>query len=236
MRYSLGLRPQGVACEGRYVIVDVRLRSHHTTECRTFFDCSGNPGATVRVHRQPDDCWRIDDQIGPEEDTASALEETVIRGRVGAIIALLGESAPWALEGWSLSQAYTLGLDDYCHGRVLFAGHAAQRVPIFGVRGLNSGLADAMNRGWKLGFVTRGLAPDRLLDSYSPERRGATLDIFGHAGRSTRFMTPPSRGFQLLRDAALALARDHECACRLLGPRQRTAIAAAEAAKGDNRP
>src|SRR5690606_40568055 len=59
-------------------------------------------------------------------------------------------------------------------------------VPIFGVRGLNSGLADATNAAWKLAYVIRGWAREKLLDSYSPERRGATLDVFENAARSTR--------------------------------------------------
>lgn len=220
VRQALGLRLAGATYDARYVIVDVHMRSTHPTERRAFFDCAGNPGGTVLVHRQPDDIWRIDYQLGPDEDAKSALTERTIRARVGAIIDSLGEGLPWELEWWSLYQAYTLCLDNYRHGRVLFAGDAAHLVPIFGVRGLNSGVADAMNLGWKLGCVARGLAPDALLDSYSPERRGATLDIFAHAGRSTRFMAPPSRGHRLLRDAALALARDHACARRLLDPRQ----------------
>jgi 3-(3-hydroxy-phenyl)propionate hydroxylase len=93
-------------------------------------------------------------------------------------------------------------------------------VPIFGVRGLNSGLADAMNAAWKLAYVIRGWAPPTLLDSYSVERRGATLDVFRNATRSTLFMTPPTRGYQLLRTAALSLAL-HDVATRpLINPRQ----------------
>lgn len=148
------------------------------------------------------------------------MAEATIRTRVAAIIAMLGESASWELEWWSVYKAYTLCLDDYRDGRVMFCGDAAHLVPIFGVRGLNSGLADALNIGWKLAYVVRGLAPPGLLDSYSPERRGATLEIFAQATKSTRFMSPPSRGYRLLRDAALSLAGAHEFARRLLGPRQ----------------
>ncbi|MGE3847119.1 MAG: FAD-dependent monooxygenase [Gammaproteobacteria bacterium] len=220
VRRALGLELHGEAHEGRYVIVDVHLPSSHPTERRAFFDCPGNPGKTVLVHRQPDDIWRIDYQLDDGEDEALALAEDTIRARVAAIIAMLGETAPWALEWWSVYKAYTLCLDDYRHGRVLFCGDAAHLVPIFGVRGLNSGFADAQNLAWKLAAVTRGEAPDRLLDSYSPERRGATLDIFAQASKSTRFMAPPSRGHRLLRDAALGLARDHAFARRLLDPRQ----------------
>jgi 3-(3-hydroxy-phenyl)propionate hydroxylase len=172
------------------------------------------------VHRQPDNIWRIDYQLDEHEDETHALAETTIRARVAAIIAMLGETAPWQLEWWSVYKAYTLCLDDYRHGRVMLCGDAAHLVPIFGVRGLNSGFADALNIGWKLACVVRGEAPATLLDSYSPERRGATLDIFAQASKSTRFMSPPTRGQRLLRDAALALSLEHTFAQRLLDPRQ----------------
>ena len=220
VRQSMGLKLKGAAHEGRYVIVDIKLRSDYPTERRAFFDCPGNPAATILVHRQPDDIWRIDYQLDDGEDEIEALAEATIRTRVAAIIAMLGETARWDLEWWSVYKAYTLCLDDYRHARVMFCGDAAHLVPIFGVRGLNSGLADALNIGWKLAYVLRGLAPQGLLDSYSPERRGATLDIFTQAIKSTRFMSPPSRGYRLLRDAALSLALAHDFARRLLDPRQ----------------
>ncbi|MEQ8662423.1 MAG: FAD-dependent monooxygenase, partial [Gammaproteobacteria bacterium] len=220
VRQQLGLRLHGDACEGRYVIVDIHLRSGHPTERRAFFDPPANRGATVLVHKQPHDIWRIDYQLRDDEDAEEALAERAIRARVGAIVDMLGERAPWRLEWWSLYKAYTLCLDDYRHGPVLFAGDSAHLVPIFGVRGLNSGLADAADLGWKLAFVLDGRAADGLLDSYTPERRGATLDIFAQAGRSARFMTPPTRGERCLRDAALSLAERHPEVRRLLDPRQ----------------
>ena len=220
VRQALGLKLKGAAHEGRYVIVDVQMASDYPTERRAFFDCPGNPGATVLVHRQPDNIWRIDYQLDEHEDETHALAEPTIRARVAAIIAMLGETAPWELEWWSVYKAYTLCLDDYRHGRVILCGDAAHLVPIFGVRGLNSGFADALNIGWKLACVVRGEAPATLLDSYSPERRGATLDIFAQASKSTRFMSPPTRGQRLLRDAALALSLEHPFAQRLLDPRQ----------------
>ena len=120
----------------------------------------------------------------------------------------------------SLYKAHCLCLDSYRHGRVLFAGDAAHLVPIFGVRGLNSGFADADNLGWKLAYALRGLAGERILDSYDQERRAATLEILREAGKSTRFMTPPTRGDRLMRDAALSLALRHEFSRGLVNPRQ----------------
>lgn len=58
----------------------------------------------------------------------------------------------------------------YRHGRVLFAGDAAHiHLPVGG-QGLNLGLQDAVNLGWKLAAQVRGRAPDGLLDSYHDER------------------------------------------------------------------
>ena len=103
---------------------------------------------------------------------------------------------------------------------MFFIGDAAHIVPIFGVRGLNNGLADADNIGWKLALVLNGEADEQLLDSYSPERRGATLDVFANATKSTRFMTPPTRGWRLAREAALSLSLKHEFPRGLANPRQ----------------
>lgn len=229
VREGLGLALHGQAYEGRYVIADIRLRSDFPTERRAFFHSAALPDATILVHKQPDDIWRIDYQLGPDEDPEQAVAEACIRERVGLIVReVLGEGDDWELEWWSLYKAYTLALDDYRHGRVLFIGDSAHLVPIFGVRGLNNGLADAANAGWKLAWVLKGLAPARLLDSYSPERRGATLDVFANAGKSTRFMTPPSRGHRLMRDAALALAYRNDYASGFADPRQVTPYTYAE--------
>jgi 3-(3-hydroxy-phenyl)propionate hydroxylase len=220
VRSMLGLRLKGDNYEGRYVIADIRMDHDFPTERRAFFEPSGNPGGTVLIHKQPDDIWRVDYQLREGESEADAIKEENIRARVGAILADIGHTKPWELEWWSVYSANTLCLDDYRHGRVFFIGDAAHIVPIFGVRGLNNGLADAENIGWKLALVLHGEAHERLLDSYSPERRGATLDVFANATKSTRFMTPPTRGWRLAREAALSLSLRHEFPRGLANPRQ----------------
>ena len=57
-------------------------------------------------------------------------------------------------------------------GRVFLAGDAAHVCSLFGGQGLNMGVQDAENLGWKLALVVGGMAPDSLLDSYEAERRG----------------------------------------------------------------
>jgi 3-(3-hydroxy-phenyl)propionate hydroxylase len=220
IRSQLGLRMKGDNYEGRYVIADIRMDHDFPTERRAFFEPSGNPGGTVLIHKQPERIWRVDYQLREGESEQEAMREENIRARVGAILGDIGHDKPWELEWWSVYSANTLCLDDYRHGRVFFIGDAAHIVPIFGVRGLNNGLADAENLGWKLAAVLNGEADERLLDSYSPERRGATLDVFANATKSTRFMTPPTRGWRLAREAALSLSLKHEFPRGLANPRQ----------------
>ncbi|MDP3544590.1 MAG: FAD-dependent monooxygenase, partial [Phreatobacter sp.] len=220
IRGQLSLRLKGDNYEGRYVIADVKMAHDYPTERRAFFDPASNPGGTVLMHKQPDDIWRVDYQLREGEDPEEAVREETIRARVGAILADIGHDGPWELEWWSIYTANTLALDDYRHGRVVFIGDAAHIVPIFGVRGLNNGLADAQNIGWKLAFVLKGEAEEALIDTYSPERRGATLDVFANAAKSTRFMTPPTRGFALVREAVLSLALTEDFAKGFANPRQ----------------
>jgi 3-(3-hydroxy-phenyl)propionate hydroxylase len=220
IRNLMGLRLKGDNYEGRYVIADVQMAHDFPTERRAFFEPRGNPGGTVLVHKQPDDLWRIDYQLKAGESEAEALMEESIRARVAAIMGDIGHNGPWDLEWWSIYSANTLCLDDYRHGRVIFIGDSAHIVPIFGVRGLNNGLADAHNIGWKLAYLLNGEAGEALIDSYTPERRGATLDVFANATKSTRFMTPPTRGWRLAREAALSLSLKHDFTRGLANPRQ----------------
>jgi len=222
VRRMRGLRLRGDNYEGRYVIADVQMAHDYPTIRRALFDPDCRRGGTVLVHRQPDDIWRIDYQLREGEDEAEALREETVRASVAAVLKDIGHDGPWELEWWSVYSANTLALDDYRDGRVYFIGDSAHIVPIFGVRGLNNGLADGQNIGWKLARVVQGRAGEGLLDSYTPERRGATLDVFENASKSARFMTPPSHGWQVMRDAALSLALDHPFAGELANPRQMT--------------
>ncbi|MEN3540375.1 rifampin monooxygenase [Microbispora sp. ZYX-F-249] len=65
----------------------------------------------------------------------------------------------------------------YRVGRVLLAGDAAHIHPPIGGQGLNLGLQDAFNLGWKLAARIRGWAPETLLDTYQAERRPVAEDV-----------------------------------------------------------
>ncbi|MCX4854597.1 rifampin monooxygenase [Streptomyces canus] len=65
----------------------------------------------------------------------------------------------------------------YRVGRVLLAGDAAHIHPPTGGQGLNLGVQDAFNLGWKLAAQIRGWAPEALLDTYQAERRPVAEDV-----------------------------------------------------------
>ncbi|MGF6861607.1 3-(3-hydroxy-phenyl)propionate hydroxylase [Rhodobacteraceae bacterium MBR-64] len=220
VRAHCGLRMQGDNYEGRYVIADVRMDHDYPTIRRALFDPASRPGGTVLVHRQPDNIWRIDYQLRDDETVEAATQEAEVRNSVAAVLRDIGHDGAYDLEWWSVYSANTLALDDYRDGRIFFIGDSAHIVPIFGVRGLNNGLADAQNIGWKLGYVMTGRAGEGLLDSYTPERRGATLDVFANATKSTRFMTPPTHGWRVMRAAALSLSLREPFAGAFANPRQ----------------
>jgi 3-(3-hydroxy-phenyl)propionate hydroxylase len=224
IREALGLPLRGTSYEGRYVIVDILLESDRPTERLAYFDPACNPGSTVLVHKQPNNVWRIDYQLRDGEDPDAAIEPGNVLPRVESLLAMMGEKSPWKPIWTGIYKANALTLDSYRHGRVLLAGDAAHLVPIFGVRGANSGIDDADNLAWKLAFVVQGLASGKLLDSYSAERVAATHENLSYGTKSTEFMAPPSFAFDLMRTAVLGLAAKHPALSALVNPRQTSAI------------
>ena len=224
VREQLGLQLEGKQYEGRYVIVDIEQDTQRAVERLAWFDPPSNPGSTILMHRQPDNVWRIDYQVADHEDPVEAVKPENVLPRVQAHLDMIGETAPWKPLWISIYNAKCLTLPSYRHGRVLFAGDAAHLVPIFGVRGLNSGLDDAGNLAWKLALVQQGHASEALLDSYSVERVLATRENIAYGAKSTEFMAPPHHGFALMREAALRLALVAPTVSALINPRQSAPI------------
>ncbi|WP_433121667.1 FAD-dependent monooxygenase [Micromonospora sp. CA-246542] len=77
----------------------------------------------------------------------------------------------------------------YRVGRVLLAGDAAHIHPPIGGQGLNLGVQDAVNLGWKLAAQVRGSAPDTLLDTYQAERRPVAADVLDNTRAQTQLLS-----------------------------------------------
>ncbi|WP_280300861.1 rifampin monooxygenase [Nocardia abscessus] len=79
--------------------------------------------------------------------------------------------------------------DRYRVGRVLLAGDAAHIHPPIGGQGLNLGVQDAVNLGWKLAAQIRGWAPETLLDTYETERRPVAEDVLDNTRAQTQLLS-----------------------------------------------
>ncbi|WP_300035238.1 FAD-dependent oxidoreductase [uncultured Roseobacter sp.] len=204
VRHMMGLSFDGRVFEDNFLIADVKMKADFPTERWFWFEPPfENSGQSALLHKQPDDIWRIDFQLGWDIDRALELEPDRVRSRVDA---MLGEGVEYALEWTSIYTFQCRRMEKFRHGRVLFAGDAAHQVSPFGARGANSGIQDADNLSWKLDMVLRGQAPERLLDSYCDERVLAADENILNSTRATDFLTPKSEMSSVFRNAVLELA------------------------------
>lgn len=212
-RRLLGLDFKGKIFEDRFLIADVKMRAAFPSERWFWFDPPFHDGGSALLHKQADDVWRIDLQLGWDADPE---EEKKPERVVPRLKAMLGPDAQFDLEWVSVYTFQCRRLDHFRHGRVIFAGDAAHQVSPFGARGANSGVQDVDNLTWKLAMVMAGTAPDTLLDSYDSERVEAADENILNSTRATDFITPKGPTSRLFRDATLSLARSAPFARRLV--------------------
>lgn len=205
-RTALGLDFVGRVFEDNFLIADVRMDAPFPTERWFWFDPPFNRGQSALLHKQPDNVWRIDLQLGWNIDKELEKKPERVTPRLKA---MLGDTVSFELEWVSIYTFQCRRMEKFRHGRVLFAGDSAHQVSPFGARGANSGFQDTDNLVWKLKLVLDGDAPESLLDSYDAERVQAAEENILNSSRSTDFITPKSEVSRLFRNAVLALAEQY---------------------------
>lgn len=88
-------------------------------------------------------------------------------------------------------------------GRIFVAGDAAHIHSPFGGQGMNTGLQDVWNLVWKIDFAVRGRGSERLLDSYTAERRPVIKSVLQNTHRLTEAMGTASKLAQVARNAVI---------------------------------
>ncbi len=212
VRHVLGLESKGQVFRDRFLIADVLMKADYPTERWFWFDPPFHPGQSTLLHRQADNVWRIDFQLGWDADPELEKQPERVLPRLKQMLG----TREFELEWVSVYTFTCRRMDQFRHGRVLFAGDAAHQVSPFGARGANSGIQDADNLGWKLALVIEGRAPETLLDSYSVERVQAADENILNSTRATDFITPKSKASKVFRNAALTLAEHFPFARRLV--------------------
>ncbi len=213
VRRMMNLEIDGKIFMDRFLIADVVMKADFPAERWFWFDPPFHPGQSVLLHRQADNVWRIDFQLGWQADPEEEKKPEKVIPRIRA---MLGDEREFELEWVSVYTFQCRRMERFRHGRVLFVGDAAHQVSPFGARGANSGLQDTDNLCWKLKLVLDGKAPESLLDTYSEERVFAADENISNSTRSTDFITPKSKTSLLFRNAVLGLAREHAFAQALV--------------------
>jgi 3-(3-hydroxy-phenyl)propionate hydroxylase len=216
-RARMGLAFEGQTFEEHFLIVDVEMEQspfgdHDTPERWFWFAPPFHPGQSALLHKQPDNIYRIDLQLGPETDPKVEATEAKVIPRIKAIVG----DTPFRLDWMSVYKFRCAKLERFVHNRVLFVGDSAHVVSPFGARGGNGGIQDVDNLGWKLAAVLAGDAPDALIETYNEERTHGSAENILNSSRATNFMTPKSPIEALFRNQVLVLAAEHEFAQKLI--------------------
>ena len=145
------------------------------------------PGGLVNLTLVPGEIATIEFDGGPaERDTPMTAEELAgsLRraGGVDVEVVKIGTAIRYSDN--------TRQAETYRRGRVLLAGDAAHVHSPIGGQGLNLGLQDAANLGWKLGLVVRGAAPESLLDTYTAERHPVGERVLRNTRAQVALMRP----------------------------------------------
>ena len=206
LRHMLDLDFEGRIFEDNFLIADVKFTEERPSERWFWFDPPFNGAGSALLHKQPDDVWRLDFQLGWDIDRGECVKpenvEPYVRG-------MLGEDVEFTEEWYSVYTFQCRRMRHFVHDRVIFAGDSAHLVSPFGARGCNGGIADADNLAWKLDLALSGEAGQGLIDSYNDEAIVTANENILNSSRSTDFMTPKSAVSKAFRDAVLELAGEH---------------------------
>jgi len=200
---------EGETFRDNFLIADVKFKKEYPTERHFWFDPDFNPGQSVLLHKQPDNIWRIDFQVGWDIDRKEIVKPENVTPRIKA---MFGDDVEFEYEWISVYTFNCRQIDSMYKGRVIFAGDSAHLVSPFGARGANTGFQDTDNLVWKLDLIIKDKAGQKLLDSYDEERSLAAKINILNSTRSTDFITPKSKASSHFRNAVLQLSRDHEFA------------------------
>ncbi len=215
-RKRMGLTFEGQTFEEHFLIVDVQMETSpfitQTPERWFWFEPEFHPGQSALLHKQPDNIYRIDLQLGPKSDPK---EEATAEKVIPRIKAIMGDR-PFTLDWMSVYKFRCAKLEQFVHNRIIFVGDSAHVVSPFGARGGNGGIQDIDNLCWKLAMVLKGEASPDLITTYHEERSHGSDENILNSSRATNFMTPKSPIEHMFRSQVLALSKDMPFARKLI--------------------
>ena len=192
---------EGVSIPSWFILADIELAGNvPSDEASAFLSAQG---ATGVIPLPGDSQFRLvatllDQPTDREPEISREILQKLIVDRTLLDAEIV--STDWE----SAFQVQQRMVDTYRTGRVFLAGDAAHVHSPAGAQGMNTGIQDALNLAWKLGWVSKGLADQKLLDSYDAERRPVAANLLRGTGATTRMMVTENRLLQTIRNRTLA--------------------------------
>ena len=202
LRKQFGLDFGGRHFDERFLIADVEMEADFPSERWFWFTPTFHKGQSALLHKQPDNIYRIDLQLGADADLDEEKKPENVIPRIKKIVG----GRPFKLDWVSIYDFNCRRIDRFIHNRVIFVGDSAHVVSPFGARGGNGGIHDIDNLGWKLAAVITGQADPNLLDSYNEERVFGADENIRNSSWTSRFMSPDSDVEMAFRNAVLGLS------------------------------
>ncbi|KAK0124009.1 hypothetical protein ONS95_008997 [Cadophora gregata] len=194
VRKAAGLSFEGAAYPQDFILADVHLKWEHKTNLHIFIGHYGllaalplQNGVFRLICSRP---FETDKETEPTLNDFRAAIKQQVPGEVEI-------SNPIWMTRFRIHHRIA---SNYRSGRLFVAGDAAHIHSPAGGQGINTGIQDSVNLGWKLARVLRGQSPDSLLDSYSIERHKVGLAILHGTDRIFEMMATTNPIFLFLRN------------------------------------
>jgi 2-polyprenyl-6-methoxyphenol hydroxylase-like FAD-dependent oxidoreductase len=220
VRHVLGVPFEGQPYPFDWLLADAELDGVGSDdEVHVYWGSAAQPVALIPIDGR---LWRVSTPMPAQRGGAApTLEE--IQGLVDA-------RGPGGItirtpETLTCFRCQIRSTDAYRSGRVLLAGDAVHIHAPIGAQGMNLGINDAANLGWKLAYVVGGRSPDTLLDSYGAERLPAAQQAMAMTDNMVRFALETSRVRRTLRRAMIPVLRTRRVRRRLANRLAQLAIA-----------
>lgn len=213
VREAFGFRFAGRTLRTRLAITDAEILGETTSsEAAYYLTRTGN----MVLAPLGDGVFRVGASV-PDDYTGDTPDRAFFER-------LLAERVPGArrlgeMKFSGIFTAHVRSAGTYGSGRVFLAGDSAHAMSPSGAQGLNTGIQDAVNLGWKLAGVVRGDYRTDLLDSYDTERRPAVDAVAGLSTRLARIGLYSTRRQTLARDAVYRLGTTTQTLEKVLAPK-----------------
>lgn len=201
VRKALGIANFDYAFDEPWLVIDAQVKHPDRLPSVNLQICDPErPTSCVMMgpgrHR-----WEF--MVRPGEDPQSFLDDQTIAELL----------RPWVREGdveidrKAIYRFHGLVANDWRRGRILLAGDAAHQTPPFAGQGMCSGIRDAVNLAWKLGYILRGEADEALLDTYQSEREPHVRSLTEFSIAMGRVVCMADRDAAAQRDAFMLAER-----------------------------